>query len=163
MPISYTAIVLTQSSHDALISLVPAGWDASKTCHHCTLNMGPWKGDPELIGQKVEMTVEGFASDGKVCAVSVTPPSSVTTKGPPHVTVATTNGGKPFLAGKLDFSSAESPEGMPQTLTGIIKEVEEGDYSLATDSEVREESRSISLSHAMVLVERWQKLAGLIK
>lgn len=49
------------------------------------------------------------------------------------------------------------------TLTGIIKEVEEGDYSLATDSEVRAESRSISLLRAMVLVERWQKLAGLIK
>lgn len=161
MPVSYTAVVLTQSSHDKLKKLVPEGWDASKTCHHCTLNMGPWKGDPKLIGQKAEMTISGFVSDGKVCAVSVTLPDGITTKDPPHITVATTNGGKPFQAGKLDFSAVESPEGMPTSLTGIVKEVEEGDYSLAEDEPTQ--AKESVFFHRSVLVERWQRLAGILK
>ena len=65
--ISYTAIVLTKESHNQLLSLVPQGWDSSKTCHHCTLNMGkakeniiPW------LGKKVSFKVLGFTSDDKV-------------------------------------------------------------------------------------------------
>ena len=100
------------------------------------------------------MTINGFVSDGKVCAVSVSLPTGITTKGPPHITVATTNGGKPFQAGKLDFSAVESPEGMPGSLTGVVKEVEEGDYSLAKES---------VFFHGSILVERWQRLAGILK
>ena len=130
--ISYTAIVLTKESHNRLLSLVPQGWDSSKTCHHCTLNMGkakeniiPW------LGKKVSFKVLGFASDDKVCAVKVELPSGLVISGVPHVTVAITNGGKPFLAGKLDYSNISTPENMPPTLEGIIKEVPEGDYSFS--------------------------------
>lgn len=136
MAISYTAIVLDRASHEALKVLVPDGWDASKTCHHCTLNMGVWKGDPAILGTKAVIDVNGFVSDGKVCAVGVSIPAHLKTKAPPHVTVAVTGGGKPFQAGKLDFSITEQPPGMPSQLTGIVKEVEEGDYSLVESRQI---------------------------
>ena len=130
--ISYTAVVLTKDSHNQLLALVPEGWDSSKTSHHCTLNMGkakenivPW------LDKRVSLRVLGFATDDKVCAVKVELPSGLTIPGVSHITVAITNGGKPFLAGKLDYSSMSSPSNMPSTLEGIIKEVPEGDYSLA--------------------------------
>ena len=130
--ISYTAVVLTEESHNQLLTLVPQGWDSSKTCHHCTLNMGkakestlPW------IGKKVSLKVLGFVSDDKVCAVKVELPTGLETSGIPHVTVAVTNGGKPFLAGKLDYSNIHTPKNMPSTLEGVVKEVAEGDYSLS--------------------------------
>lgn len=132
--ISYTAIVLDKASHDALIKLVPSGWDSSKTCHHCTLNMGPAKENTKPnLGQDAQLKVLGFASDDKVCAVKVeiVSPQGLSTEGIAHVTVAVTNGGKPFLAGKLDFSKMSTPEGMPTDLKGVVKEVPEGDYSLA--------------------------------
>lgn len=140
MAISYTAIVLNRTSHESLLPLVPQGWDSSKTCHHCTLNMGTWKGDPKLLGTTVTMQVNGFVSDGKVCAVSVTLPSEFSVKGPPHVSVAVTGGGKPFQAGKLDYGQIQRLSNMPMTLTGIVKEVEEGDYSLS------ESTKKMSLS-----------------
>ena len=150
--VSYAGIVLDQTSHDALMKLVPKGWDSSKTCHHCTLTMGPWKGDPDVIGKKITLNVKGFVQDDKVCAVGVELPAGIATKGPPHVSVAVTNSGKPFLAGKLDYSNVTQPEGIPDALTGTVKEVAEGDYSLS-------ESRQYIYEH----VKRWQRLAGLIK
>ncbi len=155
--ISYTAIVLDQSSHDKLKAVSPAGWDISKTSHHCTLNMGAWKGDRELIGQKFTMRVSGLAKDEKVAAVKVELPnglSSFVKSGAPHVTVAVASPEvKPFLAGKLDFSKLENPDNLPEELSGTFKEVEEGDYSLA---------ESLS-TKGVILVERWQRLAGLIR
>jgi len=128
--ISYTAVVLTKSSHNQLLPLVPKGWDNSKTCHHCTLNMGkakeniiPW------LEKKVSLKVLGFATDDKVCAVKVELPNGLVISGIPHVTIAVTNGGKPFLAGKLNYSNMSIPSNMPSVLEGIIKEVPEGDYS----------------------------------
>lgn len=150
--VSYTGVVLDRPSHDSLLALVPEGWDSSKTCHHMTLNMGSWKGDPSLLGQKVTIKVLGFAKDDKVAAVSVDS-AGLPTKGPAHVTIATGPGGKPFMAGKLNFAESESPPEMPSELTGTVKEVVEGDYSL---SEVNRKSDDL-------IVERWQKLAGLIK
>jgi hypothetical protein len=88
-------------------------------------NIIPW------LGKKVSFKVLGFASDDKVCAVKVELPSGLVISGVPHVTVAVTNGGKPFLAGKLDYSNISTPENMPSTLEGVIKEVAEGDYSLS--------------------------------
>lgn len=130
--ISYTAIVLTKNSHNQLLPLVPEGWDSSKTCHHCTLNMGkakeniiPW------LGKEVSFKVLGFATDDKVCAVKVELPSGLIISSTPHVTIAVTNGGKPFLAGKLDYSNMSKPSNMPSVLEGVIKEVPEGDYSFA--------------------------------
>ena len=157
--VSYTGVVLDQASHDSLKGLVPEGWDDSKTRHHVTLNMGPWKGDPDLLGKKVKIDVLGFAKDDKVAAVKVSLDGNYTVKGPrdepatPHITIATGPGGKPFMAGKLDYSELEEPEGMPRELSGVVKEVSEGDYSLAESS-----TRSGS-----VIVERWQRLAGIIR
>lgn len=148
--ISYTGVVLDRPSHNVIMNLVPEGWDASKTCHHVTLTMGTWKGDPSIIGQEVSIEVVGFVKDDKVAALSVRLPDGLVTKGPPHITVAVTGGGKPFQAGKLDFSSAEKSEGLPTTLRGIVKEVPEGDYSLV-ESTLRNS----------ILVERWQRLAGI--
>ena len=129
--ISYTAVVLTKDSHNQLLSLVPKGWDSSKTCHHCTLNMGkakenilPW------LGKKISLDILGFVTDDKVCAVKVKLPNDLTISGVPHITIAVTNGGKPFLAGKLDYSNMSTPPNMPLKVEGIIKEVPEGDYSL---------------------------------
>ena len=130
--ISYTAVVLTKDSHNKLLPLVPKGWDSSKTCHHCTLNMGkakeniiPW------LGKKISLDVLGFATDDKVCAVKVKLPNDLTISGIPHITIAITNGGKPFLAGKLDYSNMSTPSNMPFKIEGVIKEVPEGDYSFA--------------------------------
>jgi len=151
--VSYTGVVLDQASHDSLKGLVPEGWDDSKTRHHVTLNMGPWKGDPDLLGKKVKIDVLGFAKDDKVAAVKVSLGGDYTVKGTPHITIATGPGGKPFMAGKLDYSKLEEPEGMPRDLSGVVKEVPEGDYSLAESG-----TRSGS-----VIVERWQRLAGIIR
>lgn len=151
--VSYTGVVLDRASHESLKSLVPEGWDDSKTRHHCTLTMGPWKGDASLLGQEVTMKVLGFVKDDKVAAVKVELPSGYVAKGTPHVTVATGQGGKPFLAGKLDYSKMEQPDGMPATLTGVVREVSEGDYSLA----------EMANKGGDQLLERWQRLAGLLK
>ena len=148
--ISYTAVVLDRASHDSLLPLVPDGWDSSKTCHHMTINMGPWKGDPDVLGAKLEIRVLGFVKDDKVAAVAVDP-AGLPTKAPPHVTIAVGPGGKPFMAGKLDFTAVETPESMPTILTGVVKEVEEGDYSLAEST----------TAFGNILVERWSRLAGL--
>jgi len=128
--ISYTAVVLTKDSHNKLLPLVPKGWDSSKTCHHCTLNMGkakenivPW------LGKKISLDILGFVTDDKVCAVKVKLPNDLIISGIPHITIATTNGGKPFLAGKLDYSNMSILPNMPSKVEGVIKEVPEGDYS----------------------------------
>jgi hypothetical protein len=133
--ISYTAIVLTRESYNQLLPLVPKGWDSSKTCHHCTLNMG--KAEENIIPwleKKVSLKVLGFVSDDKVCAVKVELPNGLSAfnvpSGIPHVTIAVTNGGKPFLAGKLDYSKMSIPPNMPTILEGVVKEVPKDDYSL---------------------------------
>lgn len=134
--IAYAAVVLDRESHDALEPFAPPGWDVSKTCHHCTLAMGPWKSDPALLGQEVSLLVLGFAIDSKVCAFSVELPQHlrVMTGALPHVTVATGEGGKPFMAGKLDLGAAQpvtlGERCMPRVLRGQVREVAEGDYSL---------------------------------
>ena len=132
--ISYTAVVLTEDSHNKLKVLAPEGWDTSKTSHHCTLNMGKAKENAQqFLGQKVKIKVKGFVQDEKVCAVGVElPQGMMVDKGvPPHVTVAITGDGKPFQAGKLDYSKMQPVEGMPTELEGVVMEVPEGVYKFA--------------------------------
>lgn len=136
MRIAYTAIVLDKRSQAKLLTFVPTGWDASRTCHHVTLTMGPWKGDPQLLGRKVTFSTGTFAANDRVCAFSVDITDNELTAfltNPPHVTVAVTNGGKPFEAQSLNY--AAGVHHVPIELTGVVREMGQGDYNLALVSE----------------------------
>ena len=79
--------------------------------HHVTLNMGPWKGDPSMVGQYFDLTVTGFAMDDMVMAVEVALPSGLKSKNAnPHITVAVDReaGGKPVMSNKLDWSKTQA-------------------------------------------------------
>lgn len=100
----FTAIVLTEESHNLLIELlgelIPNGWEVIS--HHCTLTMGKLK-DQNLIGKTVHLVANKIAKDDKVMAISVCKGGELSTNAIPHITVAVNRkaGGKPFHSNNL--------------------------------------------------------------
>lgn len=135
--ISYSAVVLTESSHNLLKQACQSelsGVNWKTYCHHATINMGELP--PELkplIGQEVTLVVTGFRKNEKVAAVLVEKPAELN----PfikneyfHVTVAvdTLNGGKPFMSNQmLHDGPAYNPDPLKPvnfSITGTIQEVQ---------------------------------------
>lgn len=134
--ISYTGIVLTKADSDRLIAAlrgkIPEGWEI--VAHHATINMGPYKGEQELLNSEQTITATSFAIDDKVCAVGVEmPPSTPSTNADPHITIAVNRagGGKPFHSNKLDWSNAQPIE--PISLQGKLVEVAQGENLFAEE------------------------------
>lgn len=125
MTISYTGLVLTKESRTKLLSTldIPEGWEV--VLHHVTLNMGPFKGNRELLGQTFKVRVDTKASDEKVMAVGVDLPAGVTSKNAtPHITVAVNRdgGGKPVMSNNLkEWNAIPS-----MTVETVLEEVEMG-------------------------------------
>lgn len=121
--VSYTGIILSNQSKNLLLSTlpIPEGWE--RVAHHMTINMGPFKGPRELLGQTVKLEAVTFAMDDKVLAVGVK--SDIpSTNSVSHITVAInrTKGAKPVMSNALvDWMP------LPHTLTleGTIQEVEQ--------------------------------------
>jgi len=88
--------------------------------HHVTLNrLKPYAGMPESLGKMFQITVLGLAMDPtnlKVAGVNVQVPDGILTQTetPLHISVAVCDDGKPFSAGKLQFSG---PGYKPLSLT----------------------------------------------
>lgn len=124
--VSYSAIILSKSSHNKLLELFPVptgdGWE--KLAHHMTIIMGPLKGKArELIGQTFELRAVSFASDDKVMAVGVEQPGEVvSTNAVPHITLAVNRavGGKPVMSNRL---TNWKPLPEPVILDGTLQEV----------------------------------------
>lgn len=125
MTVSYTGLVLTADSRQRLMRTIdiPDGWEV--VLHHVTLNMGPFKGNRDLLGQEFKVRVDTQASDDKVMAVGVDLPAGITSKNArPHITVAVNRagGGKPVMSNNLkDWTAIPS-----MTVDTVLEEVEMG-------------------------------------
>jgi hypothetical protein len=103
--VSYSAVVLTDESHEALTGQFSPK-HPELFAHHMTIKMGPLEGsDRDFIGQTVRLKVVSYAVDDKVEAVGVRqidnqPKSHNKT---PHITISVNReaGGKPFHSNKL--------------------------------------------------------------
>jgi len=122
--ISYSAVVLDDKSRTKLIQtfsdVIPEGWEI--ITHHMTINMGAINPDYEkFLGLKVPLTVNEFAIDDLVCAVSVDGFPSKNNK--PHITIAVNRhgGGKPVMSNNL--TNWEKVK-RPFKVTGKVTEVE---------------------------------------
>ena len=126
--IQYTALVLDQTSQQALLRYVPAGW--TPICHHVTLISPPnqkFKRYPEYyLNQPASVVISSIIGDDKVVAgvVDINSSDMLPYDGPKflHVTIAT----NPSTNGKAMMSNDLNPiGGMPVNipLTGIIQEI----------------------------------------
>ena len=94
--VSYTAVVLDQSSQETLVAAmkhhIPDGWKVY--CHHMTISMGPYKIRSE-VGKRVALSTVAVARNDNTVAVSVNGYPSNNKN--PHITVAvnTVAGAKP--------------------------------------------------------------------
>ena len=117
---SYTAIVLDESSRDNLVGMAPEGWEV--VAHHMTINIGSPNEGPaaDMLGECVDMKMVTVARDNLVLAVGVE------TKAPSlnkikHITIAVNRveGGKPFFSNKLrEWQPVE-----PVALRGVVSHV----------------------------------------
>jgi hypothetical protein len=119
----YTAIVLDDKSHAALLSrlgnMIPEGWET--LAYHMTINLGPIAPEfQKFLGMTVNLIAIDFATDDKVMAVGVEGFGSRNSK--PHITLAVNraNGGKPMMSNKLTEWQKLSE---PLSLTGKITEI----------------------------------------
>ena len=122
--ISYTAVVLKDSSRQRLINyfkaIIPEGWEIA--AHHMTINMG--KIDPEFeqdLGTPVQLSVNDIALNDKVIAVGVSGFGSRNDK--PHITLAVNKkaGAKAMMSNSLtDWKNLKRP----LLLAGKVTEVE---------------------------------------
>jgi len=130
-PISYTGVVLTPESKNALLSAldIPDGW--TEFAHHMTITMGELthpKGKHDFsqsypIGSTVTIQGVAYGLDDRVMALKVAPPHPISPKIKfPHITVAvnTEGGGKPFHSNQLDHTQFTPFEIM---LEGVVTEV----------------------------------------
>jgi len=130
--VSYTGLVLFQEGHNLLISrFKEPEWES--IAHHVTINLGPFKGSEELLGQEFDIVVNSFMKDNLVSAVGVTMPPEIVGKENPHMTIAVNRegGGKPQMSNNLNWSEAESVE--PMILKTKLLEVKQGDNRFADD------------------------------
>lgn len=129
--IAYTALVLYIKDHNLLSSLYKKeGWDT--IAHHVTLNMGPFKGNRELLNKDFEVTVISYAEDNLVAAVKVQLPKEISSVNVnPHITISVNRkqGGKPVMSNNLDWSNAKSIK--PITINAKLAEVEQGQLRFA--------------------------------
>ena len=94
--VSYTAVVLDQSSQETLVAAmkhhIPGGWKVY--CHHMTISMGPYKIRSE-VGKRVALSTVAVARNDSTVAVTVNGYPSDNKN--PHITVAvnTASGAKP--------------------------------------------------------------------
>ena len=129
--VSYTALVLTRQGHNELISKMANEFpidEWEKVAHHVTLNMGSWKGDPNLIGKEYTIEAVSFAKDGLVIACGVKMnDTGLPSKANPHITIAVNRaaGGKPAMSNNLDWTM-ETLLDSPIILTATLLEVEQG-------------------------------------
>lgn len=121
--IAYSAVVLDESSHAALLEAmrqhIPEGW--KDYAHHMTINLGPLKGDRSDIGKTVTLDAHSWDVSEKAAAVAVGGYER-RIPGTAHVTVAVnvTGGGKPKDSNDLkDWKPLEKP----LSLTGTVTEV----------------------------------------
>lgn len=100
----FTAIVLSEQSHNLLIELlgelIPRDFEI--VAHHLTLTMGTLK-DKSLIGKTVHLVANKIAKDDKVIAISVCKGGELSTNAIPHITVAVNRkaGGRPYDSNNL--------------------------------------------------------------
>ena len=127
--IEYTAVELDDTSHQALLHLVPQGWKAF--AHHMTIipptlqQSEPRYNYPNypIDGERVQIEAVAVAQNDKVIAVKIE--TNIPTKNKiPHVTIATNlkNGGKAMDSNNFEESDFK-PLAKPISLSGIIKEV----------------------------------------
>ncbi len=135
--VSYTALVLSREDHNKLLAhlsgMYPNDWEV--IAHHITLNMGSWKGDPNLIGQQYNIPVVSFAKDGLVAAVGVKMnETGLPSKNNPHITIAVNRvaGGKPVMSNNLDWTMETQLE-TPIIVVGTLLEVEQGNNDKFSD------------------------------
>jgi len=128
--ISYTALVLDEASHNALLQYVPDGWQPY--AHHMTLiTPRDQKGvrlPARFLGASASIAVTGIVADDRVIAAVIDLTDNVLPMiGPkfPHVTIATNPDpevkGKPFMSNHLDPLDAHPIK--PLILTGVIQEI----------------------------------------
>lgn len=119
---TYTALVLTDESHEKLISKFVIPEEFEKLAHHMTLYMGNIKEEHQhLLGEYSDLIVHSFSEDDKVMAVAVDSLSVPTVNKIPHITLAVnrTAGGKPVMSNRLtEWKKIE-----PFRLRGRIEEV----------------------------------------
>lgn len=121
---TYTAVVLTGESQEALINRfadrLPDNYFL--IAHHMTINMGKAEEDViPLLGKYTTLTVNGFAMDKNVAAVRVIPWEVKSKNRVPHITLAVNENenAKPVMSNELtDWEDIE-----PFQLRGQILEV----------------------------------------
>jgi len=132
--ISYTALVLDDASHNALLQYVPEGWRVY--AHHMTLiapgNQSGVRLPERYLEQPASIVATGIVADDRVIAAVIDLSQSdsiLPMSGPifPHVTIATNplTKGKPHMSNQLDpdpYGENFSPIA-PIKLSGIIKEI----------------------------------------
>lgn len=128
---TYTALVLSDDSHDKLVQTFGNLWKDQKGwetfAHHMTMHMGPAKEEEQLmLGEFATLVIDAVAQDDMVVAVRVahafTTRITVESKNPtPHITLAVNKaaGGKPVMSNKLiDWQPVETLR-----LRGRVEEV----------------------------------------
>lgn len=133
--VSYTALVLSRKEHNRLLQLIPPpeGWE--KIAHHVTLNMGPWNGDPMLLGKTFPIQVISHCQNDMVSACRVALSDEVKTKNDvPHITMSVNRvaGAKPFMSNKLDWTTEGKFRGTVMT-EGTLIEVSQADNNKFSD------------------------------
>lgn len=133
---SYTALVLYERDRNMLVSTfadcIPEGWE--KIAHHVTVNLGSWKGDREMLGKDCQISIEGCYKNELVSAAKVWVDQSLFSVANPHITIAVNReaGGKPAMAGKLDFTQ-QAVNDKKGVVFGKLVEVMLGDNKYAEE------------------------------
>jgi len=137
--ISYTGIVLTEASHNELIekirNKIPKNWKI--VAHHVTVNLGPYKGDINLLNSVQKLNVNSFAINNRICAVGVIMPLGIPSKNiNPHITIALNLNPESEVevtakeSNNLQWETAEALEPFP--ISGKLIEVVKDDNSFAS-------------------------------
>lgn len=123
----YSAIVLTEESHDKLVRIfsdvIPDEWDMF--AHHMTFAFKEPLPDElrEFEGEETTIYATHFGKTSKVCAVSVEGDHTSFSNNPiPHITVGVNKreGGSPVMSNDITDWSELDPH---IELTGVIKEI----------------------------------------
>lgn len=100
--ISYTAVVLDKNSHLKLVGLLKERFgdltDWKIFAHHMTIKLGGLPDERKsLLGQEIDLAIDGFGYTDDVVAVRVD--TNLQTKNDtPHITLATSPKGKPVMS-----------------------------------------------------------------
>lgn len=121
--ISYSGVILDEKSKKRLIErldkLIPNDWEI--IAHHMTITLGELPNNLErYLGMKVNLFVESFAINDRVCAVGVSGFESKNQQ--PHITIAVNRklGATPKESNNLDNWKNFK---RPLRISGYVKEV----------------------------------------